>query len=203
MNNHNKHYIDNINYLVNKIVSVEGDIVELGMHTGNNAIIFANILKKENIDKKYIGIDTFNGYVDYQVEESIQKVSKENRDALSKIQKTKRWSINPEDVYKKIEKLNLSEWVEIHRGDIIKTLPQIDKKISLLYVDCNVYSPSFFGMEWAYDHMEEGGMICIDEHQKGGETQALKDFATKYKQKIINTNNIYPNGPPKYIILKK
>lgn len=201
--NSNNHYIKSIKYLVNKIVSIEGDILELGTYKGNNAIIFADILKKEKINKKYIGIDTFNGYVDSQIEESKEKVSKENRDALKKIQKNKRWLTTLEDVNKKIEKLKLSKWVELHKGDIIKTLPKIEKKISLLYVDCNVYSPSFFGMEWVYHCMEEGGIICIDEHRKGGETQALKDFATKYGQNIINTNNVYPNGPPKYIILKK
>ena len=89
MGDTNQRYINSLLSLVNKTKTIKGDILELGTYKGNNAIIFANIIKKEALNKRYIGIDTFKGYIPYQVEESTTKVSQKNRDAFKKIQTNK------------------------------------------------------------------------------------------------------------------
>lgn len=202
-----------LQFLIDKIRDVPGDIVELGVWTGNNAVEFIWQAK----EKKYVGFDTFKGYTDEDIDASPnQEDLRENN--------TGRWGPWEQwngalDTIKRIQNFkNLldSDGVlladfEIVEGDLKDTLPQYIKenkiqKIAMLYVDCNVYPAALRGIEAAWPIMSKGSIICIDEHQEGGETKALKEFAKKNNQEIIETGFPFVSGPSsnpsKYIIKK-
>ena len=202
--------------IINQIRGVPGDIVELGVHTGNNATQFMWHIP----EKKYFGFDTFTGYTKKDMEEDPK------REDLKSNMTSKRWNHQKEKTVERIEDLNkkinqiarilladpdvtLIYDYEIVKGDIKRTVPQKIKEgglsqVSLLYVDCNAYLPSIKAMESIYPILSDGGIICIDEHKDGGETKALNEIAEKYGQKVMETGFNFETGvhsnPSKYII---
>lgn len=202
--------------LANQIRVVPGDIVELGVNTGNNATQFMWSIP----EKKYFGFDTFTGYTKKDIE-----VDPKKEDLMSNMN-DKRWHHDKEKTVQRIEDLNkkinqlarillndqditLIYDFEIIKGDIKRTVPEEIKKgnlsqVSLLYVDCNAYLPSITSMEAIYPILSEGGIICIDEHKDGGETKALNELAEKYELEVLETGFVFESGvhsnPSKYII---
>ena len=203
-----------LGYILDKVKDIPGDIVELGVWTGNNAIEFM----RQSKEKKYYGFDTFNGYTEEDIDGS------PNKDDLRE-NNTGRWGPweewnGIEDTKKRLEQFksrvfentgyNISDF-ELVKGDLKKTLPQYVeenkiKQISLLYIDCNVYPAALHGIESAWPAMTEGSVICIDEHKEGGETKAIKEIAEKYNLSVEYTGFKFESGPhsnpSKYIIKK-
>ena len=196
-------YVAALQRIMNLVSNVEGDIVELGVFKGTNSIVFGKSIKEITPEKKYIGIDTFNGYTADDLEVSKKKVSDINFNTLTQIQESGRWDWSKAAVDNLLEEQDISDVCEIVEGDIKDVISTIKNKIALLYVDCNAYAPAYAGMNHFYDQMDDGAVICIDEHQEGGETQALVDFAKEKGQIIRKTNFTYPDGSPMFIILKK
>ena len=205
-----------LGFLVNQVRAIPGDIVELGVHTGNNATQFLWHMP----EKKYIGFDTFTGYTKKDIEDDPES------DSLESNMKEKRWVHDEQKTVERIEDFNkkinqiarillnrqdmsFAYDFEIIKGDIKRTVPKQVKKgnlkqVAFLYVDCNAYLPAIKGMESIYPILSEGGMICIDEHKNGGETKALREIAERYGLKIEDTGfqfetSVHSN-PSKYII---
>ena len=188
--------------IIDKIQDVTGDIVELGVYTGNNSIQFM----WQAPNKKYFGFDTFNGYTKEDIDTS------PNKEGL--LDNQGRWNHDKNETIARLEnfqeKFNAGIF-EIIEGDLKKTLPKhIEdnkiKQVAMLYVDCNAYLPAIKGIESIYPIMPKGGIICIDEHQVGGETKALLETAERHGLEVIETGFnfvIGPNSnPPKYVIKK-
>ena len=186
--------------ITDQVEDVEGDIVELGVYTGNNSVQFLWLCQ----EKKYFGFDTFKGYTEEDIESS------PNKEGL--IDNQGRWNHDKEETVARVqafkEKFSLGEF-EIIEGDLKETLPNAIKnkkitKVSLLYVDCNAYLPAIKGIESVFPLMPEGAVICIDEHQVGGETKALNETAEKYGLEVIDTGFSFVSGPnsnpSKYIV---
>jgi len=201
-----------LKFILDQISGVDGDIVELGVHTGNNSIQF--MLQRP--EAKYWGFDTFSGYTKEDIDSS------PNNEGLLENQEQGRWTCDENETIDRIKRFRnlITETIpsnkpmsgfEIIKGDLKNTLPQqIENKnlnrISLLYVDCNAYLPAIKGIEAAYPIISTGGMICIDEHQDGGETKAIEETAEKHGLQIENTGFEFASGihsnPSKYIIKK-
>ncbi len=191
--------------ILDKITDVDGDIVELGVYTGNNSVEF--MLQVPS--RKYFGFDTFCGYTNEDIEYPVN----ENKEGL--IDNEGRWNHSKEKVISRIEEyketFSLNTEYEIVEGDLKRTVPLHVKNkkirnVALLYVDCNAYLPAIRGIEAIYPILSEGGIICIDEHQVGGETKAIEKTAEKYGLDIIDTGFKFVSGPhsnpSKYIVKK-
>lgn len=197
----NVNYIKSIEMLLDMTKDITGDIIELGVAKGTNSLIFGELLKQKNSNKKYIGIDTFTGYTDKDLEESKDNVSEKNYISLKKMQDDKRWLYDPNKVRNLLNGLNC----KIIEGDINVVVPKLTKnniKVSLLYVDCNVYSAAYNAMVELSPNMDSGSVIAIDEHTIGGETKAIKKFSKENNLEIVKTGYSYPNGFPMYIKIK-
>jgi len=179
-------YILWLDRIYQKIQNVPGHIVELGVAKGRNSLIFGNLieLNGDREVRKYYGFDTFQGY------------TAEDIVASPHLNKSDWQDTSLEYVSNRISDAGYSNVCHLIKGDLKHTLPIFIKnglpgftpnnlRIALLYVDCNAYLPAIMGMEFLKEFMSPGGIICIDEKQQGGETQALIEFCKKNKLQFM------------------
>ena len=188
-------YILWLDRVYQKIIQVPGDIIELGVAYGRNAIIFSNLIKMNGDDlvRRYYGFDTFKGYT----EETLKTDKHLGKDS---------WKENSKDyVWDKIVRLGHKEICNLVEGDIVIEVPKFieqkpNLKIALLYVDCNGYMPAIKGMEYFKHLMMPGGIICIDEKHSGGETKALLEFCKKENLILLKDSSAF--SIPAYTVIK-
>ena len=193
-------YMTWLSYIFMKGIRVPGHIVEIGVASGRNSIIFGKLLEvtSEKFIRKYFGFDTFSGY-------------SEDLLLTNKWLKKESWRgeiFKKESVERRVKECGFSNYCTFIKGDCRETIPDFLKnysdsmvnknsiKISILYIDCNAYEPSLFSMKHFYECLSPGGLIVIDERKQGGETKALIDFARDMNLKI----NHEIAGNPAYII---
>jgi hypothetical protein len=106
--------------------------------------------------------------------------------------------------YHKEVKENCS-WVRSHYGDVLKNLlktrpnvtlikgevnsktiePEIEKKISILRLDMDLYEPTIAVLENFYDRIEIGGSIIIDDYgHYSGARKATDEFFANNKKHL-------------------
>lgn len=193
-------YLIWMSWLFEKSSKVPGHIVEIGVASGRNSLIFSQLISitGEKSLKKYYGFDTFEGY-------PIDTVST-NPGLSSQSWKTASCSLTA--VNKRLENCGLSKYCTFIKGDCRDTLSNFlasysDQKvnkgrmiISLLYIDCNSYEAALKSIEDCWSFMPIGAMVAVDEKRKGGETKALIDFSLRYNQKVAHGCG----GIPAYIV---
>ena len=161
--------------------NIEGNILELGTERAGLTIIIAHFLKRINSKKMIYGTDTFEGqpYDD--------KYSYDNS------KKGGSGGFTYEEVMEKINEYDVGDKIKLVKGLFEKTLyPQLgEQKFSFVFVDCNLYDSTKFGLEFAYPRISNNGILAFDEYEnvkKGmpyhGETKAANEFCEKYKTKI-------------------
>ena len=188
-------YKTNINNLININKNIEGDYIELGTFKGKGSVIIGNFIKDNNLNKKLFTFDTFSGYVQNDIINA--KTEKEKKGLITN-QMSNRWRINKEIVVNKIEDNNIGNIVKIISGDISETIKTINnKKISLIFIDCNAYYPAFNALKHLKEQINHCCFILVDEHRIGGETNALSEFIDKYniKGSIFKLDTNYLTGP--------
>ncbi|MDF1823597.1 MAG: class I SAM-dependent methyltransferase [Verrucomicrobiales bacterium] len=164
-------YILWIDRVYEKIRSVPGHVVELGVAYGRNSIIFSRMIQLhgETATRKYFGFDTFDGYTEETLETNPHLSGKTWKDC------------DRNRIEARLKRANVERQTTLIEGDILETVPQFLKenpnfRCALLYVDCNAFEPSLEGMKLFQQFMSPGGVICIDEKRQGGETKALIEF---------------------------
>ena len=164
--------------------NIEGDILELGTERAGLTIIIAHFLKRINSKKMVYGTDTFEGqpYDD--------KYSWDNNKKGGSLASTYEY----DKIVKKIKQYKVDDKIKLIKGLFEKTLYQQLKtqKFSFVFVDCNLYDSTKFGLEFTYPRVSNGGIIAFDEYEsssKGvpyhGETKAANEFCEKNKT-VIN-----------------
>ena len=180
-------------------MKVPGHIIEIGVASGRNSLLFGSLLKLtgESNHRKYYGFDTFEGYVEDTISDNPWLSSNSWKNEDCKL----------DNVKKRIQKADLSETCTFFKGDCRKTIPEFlsthkDNRIqagqaviSLLYIDCNCYLPAISSIEEIYPYIAPGGIICLDEKKQGGETKALLEFART--RNLIAKHSYY--GVPAYL----
>ena len=170
-------YILWLDRIYQKILSTPGQIVEVGVARGRNAILFGHMIRMNGDDqtRNYYGIDTFDGYTESDLRRS-PHLSPET------------WkSTTLEFVQERLLKARLSRTCHVFQGDVKKVAPELVNsrqsrffpgklRIAILYIDCNAYEPAKFAMDFFKPYMSQGSVICIDEKVQGGETEALIEF---------------------------
>jgi len=178
-------YKINLTKLCDLVNNVEGGVLEVGVFEGDDAEIICKYTSR-----KFIGIDTFTGYMPEDMIGANQR-SKQN-------QKSKRWLTSIDEVRNRLKGLD----VELYKGDSKVLLPELIKKgvvskVALLYIDCNLYPPSLKAMIDTWDNIPSGGIVAIDEHMAGGETQAITELA---KAKNLELRYFADVGPSYYVV---
>ena len=194
--------------LFKKQIGIKGSVVECGVHQGGAIMIWAkisSILEPYNYHRKIIGFDTFKGFP------KVSKIDKNNK-IVKKGMFSEKFNIL-DDIklsikdYDKNRFINHISKIELIKGDATKTIPQFLRKnkhllISLLFLDFDIYKPTFIALKYFLPRMSKGAIIAFDElnnKQWPGETMALLKKFNINKHKI---NNFQFEPNISYIILK-
>ena len=162
--------------LVRMITGTPGDIVDAGAYKGTSTIQFAHFLKtyQPNSRSRVISLDTFDAVFP-------RKRADEEASAADHM---KTYDASAYDhLIGALDRLELSERVEILRGDITETLPRYIRdnpgfRISLLHCDLDVYPPTLSALQAAWPRVVRGGLAVFDEYAvaKWGESDAVDEF---------------------------
>lgn len=189
-----------------EVVNLPGAIVELGVYTGCGLFTWANLLETfcpgDRI-RKAIGFDDFKGY------HSFTKTDKSASDFVAKhSHELKADEYLIDELLELHTNDNILKGVEralVIKGDISKTVPQFVKnskglRISLLYLDANLYQPTQVALKHLFPLVVPGGIVAFNaygQHPWEGETKALDEFfessKNNYKIKRFTFSTI-PSG---------
>lgn len=177
-----------LNELLKMTIDVPGDIAEFGVWQGHSLLTWANLLEIYAItdrSKEVFGFDTFAGFTEF----SKQDGEKDNI-AQRKTMDAFGGKIVYERLLGAIELYDMDRFVSwkkritLVEGDVLKTLPKWleenpGRRISLVYLDLDVYKPTKLVIERLWDRMPNGAVIAFDEYAKPawqGESQAVDEF---------------------------
>jgi hypothetical protein len=155
--------------MIKKTKNIEGDIIEFGVWNGNNLLALKKILDLFKLKKKIFGFDHFRGMP------SKMKDSKRNNF---------RGNIKLVKYFIKFFKLQKVNLINDNILNLKKYLKKF-KKISLIYIDCDIYETTKIILENLSFKLSVGGIIAFDEgNQKNnsGETRAMREFYKKNKK---------------------
>ena len=175
--------------LLSKTKKVKGDIIEFGIWNGNNLFTLKKIIDFLNLKKNIYGYDNFLGFPN----------------PLPKLKKVKKGKLgayagDPNLIEYIIKFFNFKN-IKIINDDILnlKKHKKKFKKISFIYIDCDVYEPVTLILNELVDKLSIGGIIAFDEANKNkssGEARALNDFFIKNKKnfkKFVLKNEYQPD----------
>jgi hypothetical protein len=167
-----------------RILTVHGSIIECGVLFGGGLMAWAqlsSILEPVNHQRRIIGFDTFDGFVD---------IAQEDRRGTSSFLRPGAYAVDSYgDLQTAISLFDANRFlghiakVEIVKGDIRHTLPDFVERnphtvVSLLHLDLDLFEPTRAALEHLVPRMPKGSIIAFDQLNSSdwpGETIAALD----------------------------
>jgi len=133
-----------------------GDLIELGVANGGGAALLAHIVKVTGSTKKVYLIDSWKGLPELSPKDT----------GIGK----KGWFGNctRENVENLLSSCELTEYCHIYEGWFEEVLPSLDINISLAHIDCDLYEPCDFALNYLSNRVVCNGAIVLDDY--GSET---------------------------------
>lgn len=174
-------------------LDVQGTIVECGVLGGAGITTFAHlstILEPYNQTRTIIGFDTFEGFP--HISELDKKGTSEHLRVGAYAEDTYEELLTCADIHNGFRLLSRDRQTELVKGDICQTIPKyLDDNpalvVSLLYLDCDLYSPTKTALTCLKARIPRGGIIVFDElgaREFPGETIALAELIGINNMKI-------------------
>jgi len=173
-----------MNFIYQKILDIQGVVIELGTRWGQNVSLFSalrGIYEPYNIQRKIIAFDTFEGFPSVSSEDGGDNciktgnlnVPKNYEDYLNKIMEFQEKD-NPVSHIKKYV---------IRKGDAILELEKYLEDnpqtiVSMVFFDFDLYEPTKKCLQLIKPHLVKGSLLAFDElctDNFPGETIALKE----------------------------
>jgi len=180
--------------LYQKIITVQGVVIEFGTRWGQNLALFENfrsLYEPFNFNRKIIGFDTFEGFP--------LAVKKDGSEANPRdFMVTPQYDKYLEHILNYHENENPVPHIkkfEIRKGDAAVELKKYLKEnpetiIALAYFDLDLYEPTKACLKLIQDYLTKGSVIGFDElnyHVFPGETIAYKEVVGQSKYKICRS----------------
>jgi hypothetical protein len=181
-----------LNDIYQKILPVNGVIMEFGTRWGQNLAWFTSlrgIYEPFNYSRKIIGFDTFEGF------SGVNHLKDGDYAHVGDFNVTEGYEYYLEKVLDYHEAENSLTHVkkyELIKGDVHKTLPKYLQEhpetiISLAYFDLDLYGPTRCCLENIAEYVTKGSILVFDElnyYKYPGETVALKEVIGLNEYKI-------------------
>ena len=153
--------------LYEKIIDVNGVIMEFGVRWGQNTSLFTSlrgIYEPYNYTRKIIGFDTFEGFPSMAEEDG-------NVYGLGDYSVTDHYEKHLEKVldYQELENpISHIKKYDLQKGDVLETLPKYlenhpETIISFAYFDFDLYEPTKFALEQIKPYLTKGSIIAFDQ----------------------------------------
>lgn len=150
-------------------LEISGDIVELGSHTGGNAVLMLQTLcNHKSNSRKYFILDSFEGF---------PEISSNDPKEFQNI-------FDMEYNFMEIkDRFAMFDNCHIIRGFIPTTFQQLPEgnKYSLIFYDCDLYQTCLDTLEYFYDKVVPGGYIIVHDYLNlyfGGVKKAVDKFCS-------------------------
>jgi O-methyltransferase len=135
---------------------VPGAVVEIGCNLGGTAIIARKMLHRLGMDKPYVCIDTFDGFIDSQFEADRTRGTPADDRTL--------FSGNSRVLVGKIMDHHGCDDVTLIEGDIA-SLPDADlpDQCSVVLADVDLTDPTYVAMHRFWPRLTKGGVMLVDD----------------------------------------
>jgi len=168
--------------MVERVRSVDGDIIECGVSIGHGALLFTLFSDYIETPRTYYGFDSFEGFP-----------NPIDKDETTPITGRGFWANPPDTVLKVLRDGRVGEEVirdriRLVKGWFDKTLPQYEGRIALLHLDCDLYESYKLSLEMLYDKVQPGGVIMFDEYGDSrwpGATKAIDEFFSDKPETVL------------------
>jgi len=190
--------------LFNKVIDVPGDIVECGVFKGSGIVSWLKIknIISPNIFKKIIGFDFFD------TNKLLTSLTGADKERMENLFLSRNFNLNENyiPILKEIIKnIGFDESnFELISGDISTTSEEYVRnrpgaKISLLYLDLDIETPTYNTLKHFWDIISYGGIIVFDEYgyHQWSEAKGVDAF---FKDKKIKIRNLPYTAPTAYVI---
>ncbi len=170
--------------LFQKVLHVQGSIVECGVYDGDGLMTWANlsaIFEPANHPRRVIGFDTFEGFPSLDAADGGAESPAAHEGGMS--------GLSYERILEKIARFDADRHVghipkvELVKGDASRTIPQYIEDnphlvVALLNLDFDVHAPTATALALFRTRMPRGAVIVFDELNMAdwpGETIALHE----------------------------
>lgn len=156
---------------------VPGDIIEIGCNVCGTASLGRQLLRKMDVDKRYICVDTFAGFVEEQHDDDVQRGNPGGKGAA--------FGASDIDLARRVLEIHGSDDVELVQGDICAmSSTDLPDRLSLALIDVDLYQPIYAGLELALPKMSSGGIMLVDDCGERPKTwqggQAFREFVAAH-----------------------
>ena len=191
-----------------KILDVNGIVMEFGVRWGQNLSLFQNfrgMYEPFNHTRKIVGFDTFKGFPSVDAKDGNSEVAAAG--SYSVTDKYEEYLSQILDYHEKESPISHLKKYELVKGDATKSLEDYLKKhpetiVALAYFDFDIYEPTKRCLELIKTRLGKGSIIGFDElnHPEfPGETIAFDELLGISNYKIIRS----PITPlPSYIVIE-
>lgn len=171
--------------------NIKGDQVEIGTWRGG---ALAMMRLNSSPERKIIGFDTFDGHPQPDSNEfDVRGMSMQARWLQENSAGRKMAYASLQECKSFLGKLSLLHNIELIKGDVVKTLEEIEiKEISFLRIDCDWYRETLYVLEKLWDHISLGGICMFDGYGHiSGMKNAVDEF---FENKSIKLTHIDYSG---------
>lgn len=184
---------------------LHGDIIECGVFKGSGLLTWLKLLNihEPHSIKKVVGFDFFDpGFVDDMPDGVDKQTMKQVFDRVKDLDLN---DVSQEGIKNKILNAGFnSDKFELIKGDITLTSKEYVSKrpgmrISVLYLDMDLYEPTYQALRILWNNVVSGGVVVFDEYayHSWSESDAADQFVKENNLKLIKTNIKTPTA---YII---
>ena len=141
--------------------AVEGDVIECGSSRGGSAVIMARALRAAGRRKTVFACDSFAGF-------DRSELAAERDAGLTEAADDAFTSTSLAYVRHKLAVLGLSDAVRPVAGYFQDTLPRIDARFCLVFIDCDLRDSVVFCARELWPRLAPGGQMVFDDYKAGG-----------------------------------
>jgi O-methyltransferase len=142
--------------LVKSVLHLDGALAECGVYRGSTLIPLGLYLAQNNVKKKLLGFDSFEGFGDLDRGGSIEGAYFQAHGTCN--------DTSYEMVQSMVDRFGLSN-VTIVKGFFNETLPKVkNERFCFVNLDVDLYESYKVCLEFFYDRMVPGGVILLDEY---------------------------------------
>lgn len=135
---------------------VPGAVVEVGCNLGGTAVIARKMMRRLGVVKRYVCIDTFDGFIDSQFTADMARGTPAQDRTL--------FSGNSRVLVSRILDQHGCEDVSLIQGDVT-TLPasKLPDACSVVLIDVDLTEPTFVSLQRFWPRLARGGAILVDD----------------------------------------